>query len=297
MEKHAQLFSSMHTHTVFCDGRDDIETMCRAAYDKKLYAIGFSSHAPTEKQLGAKTTWNLKDENVSKYKAEVLAAKERWQGKLNVFFGFEADFIEGKRAPADDDITSFNPDFVIGSVHYLYPESARSRQLAPFTIDGSEEEFYKGLNECYDSDARKLMNSYYDTVLEMIDTGGFDILGHVDIIKKNTINKDLWPKENEISRQKEIAQAASKAGLCIEVNTGGINRKKINEVYPSLTFLKIIHEYNIPLMITSDAHNAGDIAGNYNIAVETLKMADINEHYIFNGRINRKIVWIKVKIL
>ena len=282
------LFSSMHTHTNFCDGNDSVEEMCRAAFKKKLCAVGFSAHAPTEKQLGKVCFWNLREKNVSKYTEEVLAAKKRWDGKLNVFLGMEVDYIKGMRAPADNDIQSLNLDYVIGSVHYLYPENAE-----PFTIDGSEEEFYHGLNDYYGGDADRLMNDYYDAVLEMIDAGGFDILGHIDIIKKNTINKNLWPKENEISRQKETAQAASKAGIAIEVNTGGINRKKIDEVYPSLSFLRLIREYDIPLIITSDAHNAGDINGNYNTALQTLKTAGIKEHYIFNGRINRKIVWLK----
>jgi histidinol-phosphatase (PHP family) len=54
------LFSSLHTHTVFCDGKDDVETMCRTAFEKGLAAIGFSAHAPIGK-TGIETDWNMKD--------------------------------------------------------------------------------------------------------------------------------------------------------------------------------------------------------------------------------------------
>ena len=286
------LLSSMHTHTVFCDGSDDIETMCRTAYEKKMHAIGFSAHAPLEKQLGRESFWNLKDSRVNEYVNEVLAAKKRWQGKLSVFLGYEADYIKNIRSPLDSDITSLNLEYIIGSVHFLVPNN----NTEPFIVDGSAQEFEKGLKEGYNGDAVSLMHSYYDAQLEMISSGGFSILGHADILKKNCHDKNYWSKEIEASRQREIAQAALKHGIAIELNTGGINRKKINETYPSLSFLKIIREYNVPVIITADAHCANDIDGNYNIALNILKLADINEHFLFNGNNNKKIIWQSVKI-
>ena len=70
------LFSSIHTHSTFCDGKDDIETMCRIAYEKGLHSIGFSAHAPVEKQIGKKTDWHLKEENVLQYTEAVLNTKK-----------------------------------------------------------------------------------------------------------------------------------------------------------------------------------------------------------------------------
>jgi len=288
-----QQFSSMHTHTKFCDGKDDIETMCRAAYEKSLYAIGFSSHAPVDKQLGFGTDWNMKSTLAEEYATQVLVAKERWRGKLNVFLGLEADYIRGKRSPLDSDIIKLKLDYIIGSVHYLFPENGAQS----FTVDGSREEFEKGLNEGFDGDAQKLMHAYYDAVGEMIRGGGFDIIGHADLIKKNIFGKNLWPQEEETKRQNEIAQIAAEAGLVFEINTGGINRNKIQETYPSLAFLKIIKKFNVPVIITADAHCAKDIIGNYDIALNTLESADINEHMLFIGRNNFKAIWKKEEII
>jgi len=282
-----QRFSSMHTHTTFCDGKDDVETMCRAAYEKELFAVGFSAHAPIEKQTGKESSWNLKDERVDEYVSAVLAARERWRGKLNVFLGYEVDYIKGRRSPLDHDVISLNLDYIIGSVHYLFPENGADF----FTVDGSKDEFEAGLRDGYNGDAEKLMNSYYDAQAEMISLGGFDILGHADLLKKNTQNKNLWSFEKEIKRQREIAYLAKEAGLVIEVNTGGINRNKTNDVYPSLEFLKIIREYNIPVIITADAHKAIHINGSYDIALNTLIMADIKEHFIFTGKKMKNTTW------
>ena len=286
------LLSSMHTHTIFCDGEDDIETMCRAAYENGLFAVGFSAHVSCEKQLGREIFWNLKENRVNDYVNEVLAAKKRWNGKINVFLGLEADYIKNIRSPNDDDIKALNLDYIIGSVHYLVPKNGKE----PFTVDGSLKELEDGINECFDGDAVSLMHSYYDAQLEMISMGGFDILGHADILKKYCHNKNFWPEKEENARQIEIVKAVSHSGIVIEVNTGGLNRKKINETFPSLSFLKIIQKYNIPVIITADAHKAEHIDGNYNFALNMLKLADIKEHFLFNGKNNGKTIWLKEKI-
>jgi len=283
----------MHTHTIFCDGKDDVETMCSAAYKKNLYAIGFSAHAPVEKQIGIKSDWHLKDENAGLYIEEILNAKKKWEGKLEVYLGYEVDYIKGRRSPLDTDITALNLDYIIGCVHYIFPENGAE----PFTIDGSMLEFEKGLKEGFNGDYEALMHFYYDSVAEMIKEGGFDILGHADLIKKNCLGKNYWPQESELKRQKEIANLAKDKNIVFEVNTGGINRKKINEVYPSLQFLRFIKECNIPVIITSDAHKADDINGNYDTAINTLICANFNKHAIFKGKINKNPIWQDEKII
>ena len=141
-----------------------------------------------------------------------------------------------------------------------------------------------------------LMRCYYDTVLQMTEEGGFDILAHADLVKKNCQDKNLWDENDEFVLQKEIASSASRAGIVAEVNTGGINRGKIRDAYPSLSFLRLLREYNVPVIITADAHCARDISGNYDIALQMLKYADFSEHLIFIGRNNGKTMWKKQKL-
>jgi len=290
--KKIPLFSSLHNHTVFCDGRNDIETMCRAAFEKKLSAIGFSSHAPITKKAGIESDWHLKDDKLNEYAEQVLAAKKRWRGKLEVLLGLEIDYIKGLRSALDSDITEVNPDYLIGSVHFLVPANGAK----PFTVDGPQEEFSQGLKEGFGGDAQALMNSYYDAQAEMIALGGFEILGHADLLKKNCMGKNFWPQEEEVCRQREIARAANKAGVIAEVNTGGINRKKINETYPSEDFLKYFREYNVPVIITSDAHRVDDIKGNYDIAVQNLLSAGFSDHVIILRKKGKKIIYKKEKL-
>ena len=278
------MFSSLHTHTTFCDGRADIETMCKAAFDNKLKAIGFSAHAPVDKQLGYKTGWHLLQENLDEYVSKVNEAKLRWENKIDVYLGLEVDYIKEIRSPMDKDIQDINADYLIGSVHYVIPPQGEI-----FTVDGSAEEFDNGLKNGFLGDAEALMNAYYDAQKEMISLGGFEILGHADLLKKNCEDKNFWDKQEEELRQKEIAKESFNAKIIVEVNTGGINRKKVKDTYPGQLFLRFLNDFNVPVIITADAHNEGHICGNYDAAVLALKRAGFTHHFLPNGIKNGKI--------
>jgi len=292
-------FSSLHTHTIFCDGKDDVETMCRAAYEKGLASIGFSSHAPVGK-TGLITTWHMKDEKLGKYIEEINAARLRWEGKLPVYLGLEVDYIKNLRSPLDSDIKDLNLDYVIGSVHYLMPEHGE-----PFTVDGSLDELETGILDGFDGDGESMLKTYLNNVMEMITLGGFDIVGHLDLVRKNHSSQGSpafrerqgrwFEVENAdyMQRVEEIVRAISSAGLVVEANTGGINRGYITDTYPSLAILRLLHRYKVPVMISADAHRAIDLDGHYREARQILLDAGYTNHVLFEGRKNEKPIWIE----
>jgi histidinol-phosphatase (PHP family) len=279
-------FSSLHTHTVFCDGKDDVETMCRAAYAKGLAAIGFSSHAPVGK-TGLESSWNMKEDKLAAYMDEVRAARRRWEGKIAVYLGLEMDYIKGLRSALDRDIKGLDLDYLIGSVHYLIPHRG-----APFTVDGPAEELEKGIIEGFGGDGEAMMNAYWDTVAEMLALGGIDIVGHLDLVKKS--NKGRWFKTESsayMQRIKEVSQSISAAGLVVEVNTGGINRGYLTETYPSVPILRLLRHYNVPVMISADAHRADDLDGHYQEAQQALLDAGYTDHVLKTKKNDGKSIW------
>ena len=287
-------FSSLHTHTVFCDGADDIETMCRSAYEKGLQSIGFSAHAPIFKKTGIKTNWHLSGDRLYEYLDEVRAARSRWNGKLPVFLGLELDYIKGLCSAMDSDILSLDLDYIIGSVHYIFPANGAQ----PFTVDGPPEEFERGLTDGFDGDGEAVMHAYWDAVAEMTAIGGFEILGHADIIIKNNGNKRWFNTESAdwYRRLEETAATVSRNGCMVEINTGGLNRGKITDTFPSLPFLRLLHEKQAPVMISADAHRAADLDGHYGIALQNLLDAGYGEHMLFKGKISGKPVWCNAKL-
>ncbi|MDR3333816.1 MAG: histidinol-phosphatase [Treponema sp.] len=274
-------YSCLHTHSIFCDGKDDIETICRSAYEKGLVSIGFSSHGPIHQKTGFQSDWHLREDRVAAYLDEVRAARCRWTGRLQVFLGLEVDYIQGLMGPADQDLHELGLDYLIGSVHYVVPPRG-----APFTVDGDHEEFETGIREGFAGDGEALIHAYWDAVEGMIRAGGFDILGHLDLVKKNT-SQEQW--EGEPYRRRIagiatlIAEARGQSPFVVEVNTGGLNRLITRDTYPSLALLRLLKEQHVPVMINADAHQARDVDGHYEDARETLLAAGYTETVLFAG--------------
>jgi len=280
------MLTSLHTHTVFCDGKDDVETMCRVAHNKGLAAIGFSAHAPIGK-TGLASNWHIKDQRLGEYIDEVRAARQRWEGKIAVYLGLEIDYIKGLRSALDRDIQSLGLDYLIGSVHYLLPPHGE-----PFTVDGPPEEVAKGIAEGFSGSGEAMMQAYWDAVLEMTALGGFDIVGHLDLVKKHNAAQRLFKMETEyLRRAAEVVRVIAAGGYVVEVNTGGMNRGSITETYPSLEILRLLRQHNAPVMITADAHNAHDLDGHYPAACQTLLDAGYTSHVVFAGRDGGKAQW------
>ena len=290
----AMEFSSLHTHTVFCDGADDIETMCQAAFEKGLCGIGFSAHAPIFKKTGIRSDWHMSDERLREYIDEVRAARCHWEGKLAVFLGMELDYIKGLCCAMDADIRALDLDYIIGSVHYLLPANGAQ----PFTVDGPPEEFERGIAEGFGGDGEAAMHAYWDAVAEMTAIGGFEILGHADLIRKNNENKRWFDTESADWRRRlaETAAAASRCACVAELNTGGLNRGRGAGIYPSLPLLRILCEKNVAVTITADAHRADDLDGHYECARQALLEAGYGEHMLFKGKIAGHAAWRNAKL-
>jgi histidinol-phosphatase (PHP family) len=165
-------------------------------------------------------------------------------------------------------------------------------------VDGSPEELERGLREGYSGDGEALAAAYWDAVEAMILAGGLDILGHVDLIRKNNSVRPFFNPAGaaNLRRAGDIAKAAGAAnaagyGITVEVNTGGLNRKKISDTYPSVPLLRLFRENNVPAIITADAHQAEDLDGHYGDALAALSAAGYTETVLLAGRKEGKPYW------
>jgi histidinol-phosphatase (PHP family) len=274
--------SCLHTHTEFCDGKGDVESFCRAACAKGLAAIGFSAHAPLAKKTGLKTDWHLRDEDLDRYVDTVNAAKMRWEGKLRVYLGLEIDYIKGLTGPADRDFKSLDLDYCIGSVHYIFPREGGE----PFTVDDGAAEFALNMERHFPGDGEGMAEAYWDAVEEMITLGGFDILGHLDLVMKNNQNGEYFDRGGDRYRGRiaRIAPLAARSGAVVEVNTGGLNRGKTREPYPAPELLRLLRREGARTTITADAHESAHLGGHYGLARKLLLETGYAETWEFEGK-------------
>lgn len=81
---------NFHTHTQYCDGRDNIESFVKSAISQDFHWLGFSPHSPVLCESGC----NMKKELVSQYTNEVETMKSKYGCQINIFTGMEIDFFD-----------------------------------------------------------------------------------------------------------------------------------------------------------------------------------------------------------
>ncbi len=242
--------SNFHTHTTFCDGKNTVEENAIEAEKRGLCALGFSSHA----MLPFSDSWHLKTEKVSEYCDSVrLSAKHH--PSLAIRLGFEADFIPDFTFPTFEHYAEFSPDFLIGSVHFVY----NNRGI--FEADDSFESVLGGIKKLYNGNVQAAVERYFEQQREMLQTGDFSIIAHADLIRKPNERGHFFREDESWYRTqlRLTADAIKRAGVAAEINTGGIARKRLSSPYPSKEFLSLLFERNVPITISSDAHESWQI--------------------------------------
>jgi histidinol-phosphatase (PHP family) len=113
----------------------------------------------------------------------------------------------------------------------------------------------------------------------MVESGKFDIVGHLDLIK---VFK-FMPKQDVRLLAKEVLHAIKKSNMVMEINTAGL-RKPVREMYPSRALLEVAYSLEIPITFSSDAHAIEQIGAGYAQATTLAKEIGYTQAVTFQGR-------------
>lgn len=267
--------TNYHTHTNFCDGKFSAEEMIWAAIDHKINILGFSGHS----MYPFAHDYHISPKEHEAYVNEIRRLAAAYKDKLEIYCGFEADFVEGLSAPNSSFYKKFNPDYLIGSVHYVFGSKGF------FEADGSLEDIIDGIDKYFDGNRKEAVQTYFAEQREMLEKNSFTFWAHPDLIRKQNSKNTLFD-ERESWYKKELkatAKAAAKAGVVAEVNTGGIARGYLDSPYPSIEYLEILHENNIPVTFASDSHSTETIDFWFDEAIQYIKKAGYSEIHYFQA--------------
>ena len=249
--------SNLHTHSVFCDGRNTIEEMIQAAIRAGFVSLGFSGHYHTGYDFD---DVQLRDPEA--YFCELERMKQKYAPDFAVFKGLELEgHILGGVRPVIDE----RCDYSIGSIHYLQKDGEF------YTVDYLPEEWQKASNGF--GGPEKLIEAYFEDYLSFAREMPFDIVGHIDIYAKlNETHhffdeKSDWYKSMVLSYIDKIAAT----GKIFEVNTGAIGKKYRSTQYPATFILKRLHEIKAPVILSSDSHSTDTIACHFEETEKLLK--------------------------
>lgn len=246
--------TNYHTHTTWCDGRDDASAIVRTAIRRGFREIGFSSHAMLPGEM--EKDGNLTRATATECFAEIRALAEKVAGEIPVLCGVEADYVPGSAEPSRATYADFKPDYVIGSVHWVVAPDG-----VPVPVDVSPESLFEGVRDHFAGSAETFVRAYFRAEREMVAGFDFDLAAHPDLVRKFNA-RHPWFDESASWYLEEIertADALAQSGKYVEVNTGAIARGWLDEPYPSRRFRDALRDRGVRFVLSSDAHSADAI--------------------------------------
>jgi histidinol-phosphatase (PHP family) len=221
-----------HLHTSLCKHAEgEIHEYIEAAIEKGITEICFADHIPMPDGFDNEHRMDPKEFDFYVEKIEHIRAKYRG---THILIGIEADYIEGYENYLRDFLAGYPFDLVIMSVHFIKKWADKQWVFS-----------YEYTNETLVHQYK----DYFDCMVKGIQTGLFDVVGHLDLIKRPN-RPVLRSNSREVER---VIDAVKKAGMSLELNTSGL-RKHIAEPYPDMEIVEMAIGKGIPFVFSSDAH-------------------------------------------
>ena len=241
-----------HLHVIAHGDRlmtvENILEYCEVAHERGIRQMGITEHDRY-----------LEDIDLAAFQE----AREMSQD-VGLRLGIEIDFIPGNEEEMDRVVTALPYDYVIGSVHRV----------------DCEEVDHPDHMEIYEKwETYNLYETYYENVRKAVLSGRFEIIGHPDLIKifRHFPDQDITPM------LEETADAVAESGVVVDVNAAGL-RKPIGEVYPARDFLEMFYRRDVPIILSSDAHAANEVAAGYDESLKLVHDVGYREVVTFKDR-------------
>lgn len=263
---------SLHTHSLGFDGKNTESEMVKQAIKLGWKAIGFSNHFivhPLIKRSpmyvfaqkgGYDNIYSASfDEAVSKFDTHYKKIDElnEWAG-IHILKGMEVDFFsyDGWRDDFNKAVEYLKPDYLIGAAHFIYHNGV---------LLNSHDVKKAKLPE-----QNMLLHKYWQNERAMIKSQLFDIVAHMDLMKKVGIGQGIeWQQE-----EKKTICEIKKYHTIVEINTSYF--KFGDEPYPSKRIMNMLADEKIPVLISDDAHESNQMGKNFYQAANMAEQCGIS---------------------
>ena len=245
-----RFISDSHTHSECSfDGTDSVIMLCEQASALEMYSITITDHCECNEYFEN----NVRDD-ITRSLLQINKARAMYNDRLHVYTGIELGQPTQDTAAAKDALSLADYDFILGSLHHLRGEKDF------YFLSYTEDNVYK------------LLDRYYDELLELARQNLFDCMSHLDyplryIIGNSKINVDL---KRYSERLDEVLETIIKNDKAIEINTSGL-RQIIGRTLPDISVVKRFKELGGKyITIGSDAHRWGDIGSGIETGLDIL---------------------------
>lgn len=237
--------TNYHSHCSFCDGRAPFEEFVKEAIRQGFYSYGVSSHAP----LPFSTQWTMEWEQMEAYLDEFKNLRSKYADEIELYVGLEIDYLNEESNPSVARFTELPLDYRIGSVHLLYDAAGEV-----VDIDCSPAVFKERVDRHFNGDVLRVVRMYFDRLFRMVELGGFDVLGHADKMHYNAscYHPGLLDEPWYEALMKDYFSLVASRGYLVEINTKAYD--SLGTFYPNSRYWELMKEYQIKVLVNSDAH-------------------------------------------
>ena len=254
----------VHTDNSF-DGNHSATFFCEKAEFMDLRAVAFTDHCEVDQFRGDPTY----EKRIFQAFFEVSKVRSAFRGKILILNGIELGQPAFDIETANKILDSHDYDMVLGSVHNLR---------------GGEDFYY--MENLSLPEAEKLLEEYFNAIIEMLNWGNFDVLAHLTyplryFYSQSNLDIDLNKFQNQID---EILLLTAKSGKALEINTAGL-RQPINKLSPEVDIVKRFKELGGKYVtVGSDAHYAEHLGAGIEQGYELALKCGFDKVAVYQGR-------------
>lgn len=133
-------------------------------------------------------------------------------------------------------LNKYKWDYLIVSIHY---------------INGWGFDFSALKHHFKDKELKEIWKDYSKEIELVAKEKYYDVLGHPFNLR---LFKDIPSKEEVADILENSARIIKENNLIVDINTGTEHRYPINEITPYSDFMEYVKKYDIPVILSSDAH-------------------------------------------
>lgn len=252
-----------HTHTYRCKhATGEVIDYAKVAVEQGISVLGITEHTPLPDNRWLEMRMAI--EELPGYMNAIEEAQARFP-QLTILKGVECEYAT--------------------EYHSFYQDELLGKWKLDYLILGPHFFPYQGewLASHDDIRSAKTLRAYTEHLIKSMETGLFTFVAHPDLFG---ITYEEWD-ENTAACSKDILLAAEKLQIPLEINGYGLRKPPIytkagpRRIYPWMPFWELAQDYNVEVVVNSDAHFPEDVAANINdgllIAKQlNLKIADLD---------------------
>jgi histidinol-phosphatase (PHP family) len=236
-----EIMIDYHIHTLLCNhAQGAMESYIRSAINLGMKEICFLDHLTVQE---SEKGLSMAPEEIPHYFQAIQLLKQQYKEAIHVKAGLEIDFNPAYTDLFQEIVGTYAFDVVASALHFPGGLNIVSGSSA-WAHGESNTDYVYGL--------------YYEYLEKMLDFNYFDVICHIDLIKKF----GRKPSRSFDTEFNDILLKIKTKNLCVEINTSGYNHP-VREPYPSPDMISKCHNLGILITLGSDAHTPAHVGQHY----------------------------------